>query len=167
MAEQAGNLEALLSEAAAVEAGEGMAAEEAQAKIEGGVVVDPNQEWIEAARHGAELFTALVPEVKPEWTGARVDALGEALGKCAEYYGWTVGGMFGHPLFGLALAGVPLAVPVVRVVKEKRAAAEEQQRKRQHAGFGAGVEAAPGAVASVSAASGGGDGQATAIQLNA
>lgn len=93
--------------------------------------VDEAQEWRDAANMGCGLVIALRPELKAEWTPDKLDALGNALHKCAERYGWTVGGLFGHPLVGLAFAAWPLAVPMVRIERErakseKRAAQPEQ-----------------------------------------
>jgi hypothetical protein len=81
--------------------------------------VDPAQEWRDAAQQGGSLILAVHPELKPDWTPDRLDALGNALAKCAEHYGWTLGALFGHPLVGLAFAAWPLGVPLVKMSKEK------------------------------------------------
>ena len=66
-------LERLAMEAAAVEA-EDLAAAPAMPGQEPAPVVDPSQEWIDLARFGADLVLAPIPELKPEWTGERVEA---------------------------------------------------------------------------------------------
>src|SRR5574340_892448 len=76
-------------------------------------VVDPAQEWRDAANMGCGLILAMRPELKAEWTQDKLDALGDALHKCAERYGWTVAGIFGHPLVGLAFAVFPLGASLV------------------------------------------------------
>jgi hypothetical protein len=87
--------------------------------------VDPAQEWRDAVEQGSGLVLSVYPELQSEWTPTRLAALGNALAKCAEHYGWTVGGIFGHPLVGLGIAVFPLAVPLVKLGKAK--AAEKQR----------------------------------------
>jgi hypothetical protein len=89
--------------------------------------VDPAQEWREAAHLGCGLVLSLYPELKPEWGADKLDNLGNALAKCAERYGWTVGELFGHPLVGLAFATWPLAVPLARIAKARAEQAKREQ----------------------------------------
>lgn len=83
--------------------------------------VDPAQEWRDAVVQASGLVLAVHPELSQDWTPARLDALGNALAKCAEHYGWTLGALFGHPLVGLGFASWPLAVPLVKLAKQKAA----------------------------------------------
>lgn len=92
-------------------------------------VVDPAQEWRDAANMGCGLILAMRPELKAEWTQDKLDALGDALHKCAERYGWTVAGIFGHPLVGLAFAVFPLGASLVRI---ERARAEKKRAEQPH-----------------------------------
>ena len=95
-----------------------------------GPVADPAAEWRDATRMGCSLVVSVYPELKTDWTDERLDNLGNALAKCAERYGWTVAELFGHPLVGLAFATWPLAVPLVKVAKE-RAEAKKREKGRQ------------------------------------
>lgn len=121
-AENTQELDQIAAEAAAMEAEN--AAPTAQPGEPLPPPVDPAQEWRDAANMGCGLVIAMRPELKAEWTKDKLDALGDALNKCAERYGWTVGGMFGHPLVALAFAAFPLAASAVRVERER---AEKKQ----------------------------------------
>lgn len=128
---------------------EAMEAEQAQASgaLSGEVLPprpDPAQEWRDAAHMGCGLILAMRPELCQEWTPDKLDALGDALNKCAERYGWTVGGIFSHPLIGLGLAVFPLAASAVRVERE-RAEKKAKERAAQPVGDGVPpVESRPG-----------------------
>lgn len=119
MSEELANLAA---EAAQVEAGEVAASGVTADGVEVAAPVDPAEEWKTATRMAAGMVLSLVPEIKPDWTDEKLDAFGEALGRCAQHYGWSVGEVVGHPLLALAIAGFPLAVPVwkLKQVKEQK-----------------------------------------------
>lgn len=126
-------LERLAAEAAVVEADDA-ANQPVMPGQEPAPVIDPAQEWRDLARFGADLVLAPVPELRTEWSPERIDALGMALARCAEHYGWTTGGIIGHPLAGLAIATWPLAIPVVRMVKAQKAAKNADDRSIATAG---------------------------------
>lgn len=88
-------------------------------------VIDPAQEWRDAAHMGCGLVTAMKPELKAEWTPDKLDALGDALNKCAERYGWTVGEVLGHPLLCLAFASWGLIAPLIRIERERVARSQQ------------------------------------------
>lgn len=103
-------------------------------------MVDPTAEWIDAANMGCGLVIAVYPELKDDWTKDRLDALGVALSKCAERYGWTVAELLGHPLVGLAFATWPLGAALVRVTKAREA---EKARTAKPATPAASTQAMP------------------------
>lgn len=125
MSEIAEGLDVVAAEAAAFEATS--AAPVAVPGEPSAPVVDPAQEWRDAAHMGCGLVMAMRPELKAEWTADKLDALGAALHKCAERYGWTVASFFGHPLVGMAFAVFPLAASLVRI---ERARAEKKQAEQ-------------------------------------
>lgn len=88
-------------------------------------IVDPVQEWRDAAHMGCGMVTAMIPELKSEWTPDKMDALGDALSKCADRYGWTVGEVLGHPLLALAVASWGLIAPMRRIEREKAEKAQQ------------------------------------------
>lgn len=85
---------------------------------------NPVKEWQSVAHQVGALICAGLPEVRPDWTAARLDALGEALAACAERYGWTAGALLSHPLLLLAVASFPLAASVGRAVQARKAMRE-------------------------------------------
>lgn len=123
-------LDHIAAEAAIAEADE-LANQPVMPGQEPAPVIDPAQEWRDLARFGADLVLSPVPELAADWTPERIDAFGNALARCAEHYGWTTGGILGHPLAGLAVASWPLAVPVIRMTKEKKA--KQGQRREMPA----------------------------------
>jgi len=83
------------------------------------VRADTSGEWREAVRMGCGMVLAVKPELQADWTPGKMDALGDALDRCAVRYGWTVGELLGHPLLGLAFAAWGLAAPLVRIERAK------------------------------------------------
>lgn len=147
MIDDANELDQIAAEAAALEAEQAQASGVALSGEPLSPPVDPAKEWRDAARMGCGLILAMRPELGGEWTPDKLDALGDALHKCAERYGWTVGGMFTHPLIGLGLAVFPLAASAVRVERER---AEKKARERAAQPVGDAVppvEARPGVMA--------------------
>jgi|SRR3990172_5083720 len=121
--ESTAELDAIAAEAGAFEAGNVGA--EGQPVAQPAPVVDPSEEWRQAAHMGCGLVIAMRPELSSRWTHDKLDALGNALAQCAERYGWTVGGLLGHPLVALAFAAFPLGVALVDVEKERRSKEEK------------------------------------------
>lgn len=122
MDEQGDELSKIAAEGAALEM---EAAAQPGAQVEPVPVVDPAQEWRDAAHMGCGLVTSMRPDLKAEWTVDKLDALGDALHKCADRYGWTVGEILGHPLLALAFASWGLIAPIIRIEREKAQKAEE------------------------------------------
>lgn len=78
--------------------------------------------WRQAVGTAKDLICSPFPEAEPVWTGERMDNLASALARCDAAYGWGgVGGLFAHPLIGLALASFPLAVGTAKAVGAARA----------------------------------------------
>jgi hypothetical protein len=110
--------------AAKVEAAEAATVEAEAADVAAG--------WREALGAARELLVAVIPPLEPVWNNARLDALAAALGRCDQAYGWGgAGRLLGHPLFGLAVAGAPLAYGTYTVVKPMMDAAKAKQLEKQ------------------------------------
>lgn len=78
--------------------------------------------WRQAVGTAKDLICSPFPEAEPVWTDERMDNLAGALARCDAAYGWGgIGGLFAHPLIGLALASFPLAVGTAKAVGEARA----------------------------------------------
>ena len=116
-------LDAVTREAELFEAG---AIEPGAQVLPGALAPDAAQEWRDAAHMGCGIVIAMRPELKAEWTPEVLDKLGDALHKCGERYGWTVAGIFAHPLLALAFATFPMVTALVRV---ERARAEAKAAK--------------------------------------
>lgn len=139
-------LDAISAEALAAEDAANVSGDTALPGVPVGPVIDPAQEWRDAAHMGCGIVVAMRPELAAEWTPAVLDRLGDALAKCGERYGWTVQGIFGHPLVGLAFATFPMVTALVRV---ERARAEEKARKlRENPAVSPGAAAAEAAAGS-------------------
>jgi hypothetical protein len=73
--------------------------------------------WLQAVDAAADMITAPFPEAESVWTKTRKENLAMALARCDAIYGWGgVGGIFGHPLVGLAIASFPLAIGTVKAI---------------------------------------------------
>lgn len=84
--------------------------------------------WRQAVGMVAGIICAPFPEAGPVWSNDRMDALAGALARCDAAYGWGgVGGLFAHPLIGLAVASFPLAVGTAKAIGEARAKKEGAQ----------------------------------------
>jgi hypothetical protein len=84
--------------------------------------------WRQAVGMVAGIICAPFPEAAPTWSNDRMDALAGALARCDSVYGWGgVGGLFAHPLIGLAVASFPLAVGTAKAIGEARAKKEAGQ----------------------------------------
>lgn len=125
-------LDAIKSEALAGETAAGV-----QGEAVGGEplpVVDPAQEWRDASQLLRDLLTK--PEYEAEgWTRERFDNLGDALAKGAERWGWSVGGIFGHPAVAIGVAAWPIGGAMVRAERKiaEREAAAARQAQIDHA----------------------------------
>jgi len=98
------------------------------------IPMDSEADWIQAVHDACELVFATMPELEAEWDKDRRVRLGAALSKCADRYGWTILGILGHPLVGLAFAIFPMMRSLVKVAKARaermQAAAKEQAEKQ-------------------------------------
>lgn len=95
------------------------AQEEAQAQQQAQEQEDNVQGWVKAVEAAGDMICSMIPEATPVWNKKRMEALGGALARCDEAYGWGgVGGLFEHPLIGLGFAAFPLVVGTGRAVKE-------------------------------------------------
>lgn len=115
-------------------------------------MADPAQEWRDAAAMGCGMVVAMYPELKADWNEQRMADLGNALHRCAERYGWTVGGLFGHPLVGLAVATWPLGVSLARVAKERAEAAKRERAKAGEVTAASAVTDRPGVMSEAASA---------------
>lgn len=137
-AENIAELDAIAAEAGAFEAGN--VGTEGQPVAQPGPVVDPAEEWRQAAHMGCGLVIAMRPELSSKWTPEKLDNLGNALAQCAERYGWTVGALLGHPLVALAFAVFPLGASLVEVEKARKVKeAEKPQAAAQEVVQGGGM----------------------------
>lgn len=111
--------------------------------------------WREALGAAREMLIAVIPPLDSVWTNPRMDALAAALGRCDQEYGWGgAGQLLGHPLFGLAVAGAPLAYgtyttvkPMIEEGKKKRAAEEAAKKVKPGSMTQEQLAVAPGAPA--------------------
>lgn len=117
-------LDRLAAEAAFVESSD-LAAQPPMPGEELPPATDPAQEWRDLAQWSREIIVAPVPELQPDFTPDRFNALGDALHRCAEHYGFAVPDVVSHPLVHLAIAIFPLAAAVVRLKKKNEAAAKK------------------------------------------
>lgn len=78
--------------------------------------------WRQAIAYAATVVAVMIPEAGPVWNTARCDALGDALAKCDEAYGWGgVGGLISHPLIALGFASFPLVVGTAKAINAAKA----------------------------------------------
>ncbi len=97
----------------------------------------------EACRHGADIITSMFDGLKPVWSPERMDNLGAALARADAHYGW--GGaerLLGHPLVGVGVAALPVAIGTVQWAKLERAKLEHAQQEKRRL-----MTAAPAGVA--------------------
>jgi hypothetical protein len=100
------------------------------------IPMDSEADWVQAVHDACELVFATMPELEAEWGPDRRERLGVALARCAERYGWTILGILGHPLVGLAFAMFPMLRSLVKVAKaraERMQAAAQAQAEAQAA----------------------------------
>lgn len=100
---------------------------EAQAEAEAERVMSARiEDWQAACRHGADIVTSAVPDLKDVWAPDRMDRLGAALARADAHYGWGGAGRFlGHPLVAVGVAALPVAIGTAtwaKAEREKRAA---------------------------------------------
>jgi hypothetical protein len=123
---------------AAEETAETVAQETAEAAAEAQAaatqVADLTREWREALDMAREMIVATIPPLDPVWSADRLDRLAVALARCDERYGWGgTGALIGSPLFGLAVAGTPIAFGTYQVVKPMMDAEKAQREAAQRA----------------------------------
>lgn len=126
----------------------------AQTKQAEAQAVDLTREWREALDMAREMIVATVPPLDPVWSADRLDRLAGALARCDERYGWGGAGvLLGSPLFGLAVAGAPLAIGTYQVIKPMTDAARIERERQKRAAIPPGsmtreqLAVAPGAPA--------------------
>lgn len=79
------------------------------------LVVDRAAQFRDGALYfGGVLRTMFTARVQAHWTDERLNALGVALGKCAERYGWNFDPV--HPVAQLGAAALPLLWPIAEPV---------------------------------------------------
>lgn len=83
------------------------------------------KDWIDAVKYGADLMIAMLPDLRADYTADKLENLGRALARCDEHYGWGgIAAIINHPAVALVFAAVPLAVPLIRIAKERKAKAQ-------------------------------------------
>lgn len=79
--------------------------------------------WLLAVAQVKDLIVSPFPEAAPVWTDDRMENLAGALARCDAAYGWGgIGGLFQHPLIGLAVVSFPLAVGTAKAINAAKAA---------------------------------------------
>lgn len=79
--------------------------------------------WMMAVTQVKDIVVSPFPEAAPVWTDDRMENLAAALARCDAAYGWGgIGGLFRHPLIGLAIVSFPLAVGTAKAINEAKAA---------------------------------------------
>lgn len=87
--------------------------------------------WQEACRHGADIITSMYDGLKPVWSADRMDNLGAALARADAHYGWGgAGQLLGHPLVGVGVAALPVAIGTVQFVKLEKLKLEAAKQAR-------------------------------------
>ena len=95
-------------------------------------LIDPSFGWAQIPAVVGGMLTMAMPELHGVYTQEACMRWGEAMHMVASKHGWEAGeamARFG-PEIALAVASFPLIVPVVHVVKARRAEAEAERERR-------------------------------------
>ena len=95
-------------------------------------IIDPSYGWAQIPAMVGGMLTMAMPELQGVYNEAACMQWGTAMHAVATKHGWEAGetmARFG-PEIALAVASFPLVVPVVHVVRARKAAAEEEKQRR-------------------------------------
>ena len=97
-------------------------------------IIDPSYGWAQIPAMVGGMLTMAMPELAGVYNEQACIQWGTAMHAVATKHGWEAGETMARfaPEIALTMASLPLVVPVVQVVKARKAAAEaEAERKRR------------------------------------
>ena len=93
----------------------------------------PGQAWAMIPLTIGMFGAQIIPELKDIFTESACSRWGDAMALVAEKYGWDAGETMAKwgPECALAVATLPLALPTIKVLKERKAAADAEKAAKK------------------------------------
>jgi hypothetical protein len=90
--------------------------------------IDPAEAWAQIPAMFGGILAMAMPELKEAYTPAACLTWGQAMTAVSDKYGWEAGEVMAKwgPEIALTMATVPLALPVVKAIRDRKEAAKEK-----------------------------------------